>query len=140
MDFGDREPRKRRLKQLRNGEIYVDNLTGTVDFQVWYQPDQYPAWILWFAWSETAGNSTPGSQPQFRPRMGLGEPDPQVCDPLTNRPFRNGYTFQIKIVIVGHCRFIGAMFECVTLPESVQMAPKCVSSSTPALILPTVQP
>jgi hypothetical protein len=72
--------------------------------------------------------------------MGLGEPDATQCDPVTNRPFREGYTFQIKIVITGHCRFVGGMFKCVTIPQPIQMAPRCTPFTTPALLLPAVQP
>jgi hypothetical protein len=140
MLFGEPEGSKRRLKQLTDGEIYVDNLSGTVDFEVWYQPDQYPGWILWHKWTETADTTVPASQLQFRPRLPLGEPTILNADPVTDRPFRNFYSCQTKFVFRGHCRFIGGMFKCVTIPEPAAGRPATGLPIPPALLLPAVQP
>jgi len=118
----------RTFKRLYNGEIYVDNLVGKVRFQVFYQPDQYPCWIPWLAWEECATqNKGDGSniKPQFRPRMGLGAPPNMGCDPSTSRPFTDGYTYQMKIVINGQCEFIGARIAAVIIPEPTFAPPAC---------------
>jgi|SRR5881394_136683 len=121
--FKDPQTGDRKFKQLRNGEIFVDQLVGLVIFRVQYQPDQWPGWVDWFSWSEcsTASNQTDPTtanfQPGFRPRMGLGQPSVVDCDPCTNRPLRNGYSFQVRIQITGQCRFLGGKFECIELPE-----------------------
>lgn len=115
-----REPdlRTRRFKRLINGEIFVDKLVGKVDFQVFYRPDDYPSWIPWHSWIEEAKLDDPeSSKPQFRPRMGLGEPSGTPCDNITNRPFREGYYFQVRVVMTGHCQFKGARFLATTIPE-----------------------
>lgn len=106
-----------------DAEIAVDNMVGTVDFAAFYKPDQYPCWIPWFTWSECALRSTAISRPQFRPRMGFGEPDGAPCDPTTNRPFREGYTFQVKLVIQGHCRVLALRVKATTQPQP-QFAPQ----------------
>lgn len=120
--FKDQDPRQRKFKQLSNGEIYVDDLIGTVDFYVFYRPDFYPGWIPWFAWSEcqsppTGEANTADFKPGYRPRMGLGEPSAKPCDPCGNRSFRLGFNFQVKIEIVGHCTFRGARFEAIEMPK-----------------------
>lgn len=109
---------------LFDGELLVDNLVGTVNFRVLYKPDQYPCWLDWFSWTECAPKTADNSKPQFRPRMGIGQPpmrDPitgaQLCDPTTNRPFREGYTFQVKWIVTGHCRILGARFKANTMPQ-----------------------
>lgn len=120
---------KRTFKRLFNGEIMVDKLVGRVDFQVFWKPDQYPCWTPWFSWSECAtqntGSPTDTTKPQFRPRMGFGEPPNQPCDTSTNRPLREGYTFQIRVVITGQCEVVGLRLAAVTLPEPVFAPMSC---------------
>lgn len=118
--FRDRNPGERTYKQLNNGELMVDKLVGRVDFEVFYKPDQFPCWTLWHSWSECAtqntGASTDTNKAQFRPRMGLGTPSGTPCDPTTNRPMREGFTFQIKVVATGQCEITGMRFEAVVKP------------------------
>jgi len=130
LNFGQRDPRLRELLKLTDGEIYIDELEGQVDFRAYYKPDQYPCWTLWAQWSECA--STDSTQVQFRPRMGLGTPDPAVCDASTNRPMREGYTFQFKLLVQGKCRFLGARFRAVTIPQQ-----KFASVGCPCPVEPT---
>jgi len=114
---------KRQYQQLLDGEIYVDEMQGKVDFQAWYKADQWPCFVPWFSWTECATIDDDG-KPQFRPRMGLGEPSSTPCDPTNNRPLRNGYLFQVKFVITGQCRVLGGGFKSVTVPEP-KFAPQC---------------
>ncbi len=116
--FGD-EP-GRPLLQLMNGEIRVEDIVGQVDFHVQYKPDQYPCWTTWHKWSvcvEPATEASPDLKPAFQPRMGLGEPNPKDCDTYTERPMREGYDFQFRIAIKGHCRFLGLNVSAVKKPE-----------------------
>ena len=121
--FKDDAHGDRHFKQLRNGEIYVDQMVGVVTFKVQYQPDQWPGWIDWFSWSTCATPPNPADpttanyQPGFAPRMGLGQPSAAPCDPCTNRPLRNGYSFQVRVTISGQARFLGGKFEAIELPE-----------------------
>lgn len=110
---------------LENGEIYVDELRGSVKFEAFYKPDQWPCWIPWHTWIECQNVTGTNDQPQFRPRMGLGTPKKSDCDTSTNRPFPWGYTFQFKLQITGHCRFLGAKFMAVTQPEPTFSKPNC---------------
>jgi hypothetical protein len=106
----------REFLRMLDGEIVIDNLVDTVDFSVYYKPDQYPCWTHWFSWTECAAKKSSISKPQFRPRMGLGEPDSHPCDPSTNRPMREAFNFQTKLIIRGHCRILGQNYKAVTLP------------------------
>lgn len=132
--FRDPPNIKRRYKRLIDGEIHVQNMKGTVDFQVYWKPDQWPCWVPWHAWRECA---VPGtlSNPGFRPRMGLGEPSAPLIDPDTgqqlycdvpnDRPLREGYTFQIMAVITGQCEFVEVNLKAVTIPEPEFARPTC---------------
>lgn len=124
LDFGQKDPRVRDRLRLENGEIYIDELRGKVDFQAYYKPDSWPCWVPWFAWQECEGNTTDG-KPGFRPNMGLGEPSPVPCDEINNRPLREGYGFHFKLVITGHCRFMGAKIGAVAVPQPEWAKPSC---------------
>ena len=90
--------------QLKDGELYVDQVQGAVNFQVFYKPDQYANWVPWFSWTVA------GASPYY-PRMGFGEPSGQVCDPTLKTPLRCGYTFQVRFVITGSCRVLGGKIQ-----------------------------
>ena len=101
---------------LTNGDIEVDELIGTVTISAFYKQDQYPVFTPWRAWQTCSTQDAANSQPAFLPRQGLGEPSPSPFDPSTNRPMRNGFTFQFRLVVVGHLVFLGAFFEAQTTP------------------------
>jgi hypothetical protein len=121
--FKDDAHGRRKFKQLYDGEIYVDSLVGIVQFTVEYSPDQWSGWVLWRQWSECSTErvigdvTTQNYQPGFRPRMGLGTPSEVDCDPCTGRSLRDAYTFQLRVTIVGQCRFLGARIATVTIPQ-----------------------
>lgn len=123
--FQDPVNTKREFKGLENGEIYVDQMQGTVHFDVFYKQDDYPCWTPWLSWDECAPMSDTDAKPQYRPRMGLGTPSAIPCDASTNRPMREGYYFQVRTVITGQCRFKGGRFFAKTLPEPKYAPPTC---------------
>jgi hypothetical protein len=125
LDFGQKNPRDREYLQLNNGEITVDHASGDTLFEVWYKADDQTIWTLWAAWKEVI----PVNMPYFRPRMGLGTPDPEPCDPTTNRPMREGYLFQVKIIITGNARFKSARFSAVTVPQPKYQPKNCTPES-----------
>jgi hypothetical protein len=123
--FKASKPGSQDFHRLIDGELQIDNLTDTVDFAVFYRPDQYPFWTEWFSWQECAKKDSSISSPQFRPRMGLGEPSSKPCDVSTKRTLREGYTFQFKIIIQGHCRVLALRVKAVTIPEPQFALPNC---------------
>jgi hypothetical protein len=124
LDFGEPNPQIREYKQLSYGEIYVDNLKGKVHFQVWYKPDQWPYWVLWHEWDECQKPDANGNG-GFRPRMPLGEPSVDPCDPILNRPLREGYTFRLRVQITGHATFKGGKIIAITKPEPSRPSAIC---------------
>lgn len=100
------------LKKLSRADIWVSNLQGQVDFKVYFRPDKFPCWIEWTSFQKNARMEycpsspeeflakVPTSLPQFRPQIRLTTP-PDDIDPSTNRSFRMGYEFQLRIEWVG---------------------------------------
>lgn len=114
-------PERRTFKRLVDGEIEIDQVTGTVAFQVFYKPDNYPCWQYWHSWTLCVQEGE-GLQPGFFPRVGFNEPSPTPCDAFTNRPFREFYSCQVKLVLTGHCRILSVNLRAITIPEP-KMAP-----------------
>lgn len=129
--FKGQDPRQAPYLRLMDGECAVDLLVGEVIFQVYWKPDQYPCWVPWAAWTEcaTIGNN---QQPQFRPRMGFGRPDVSKCDPSTNRPLCEGYQFQVKMIVTGHCRVREVRLLSVTIPQPKFAPLKCAVVCPPS--------
>jgi len=123
--FREPDPARRKFKRLFNGELWVDQMIGTVHFAVSYRQDDYPCWTPWLEWDECAPMVNTDAKPQYRPRLPLGEPSPYVCDPSTNRPMREGYYFAVRIEITGQCRFKGARFLATGIPEPKFGVPNC---------------
>lgn len=126
LDFGQKNPAVRDRLRLDEAEIYIDELRGKVDFQVYFAPDSWPCWVPWSSFQECEDNTNASeTQPGFRPNIGLGEPDSAPCDPTNDRPLREGYTFRVKFVITGHCRFLGGKFGAWTVPQPEWAKPSC---------------
>ena len=106
----------RKYMKLTNGEMQVNDLQGSCSFTTFFKPDQYPCWQPWASWTSCQGADASDSQPGFRPRMGMGTPPGNVCDLSTNRPMTEGFTFQTRTRITGHCVIVGAWFEAQTKP------------------------
>lgn len=117
--------------RLEDGELFIDKLQGRVGFTVEYRPDQYSCWRPWIKFSVCAKQvnpsdaSTANNQPAYQSRLGLGQPPAKDCDPYSGRPFREGYWFQVRIVMQGYCEFIGARFKGTTLPQPQYSKPIC---------------
>lgn len=109
------------MVSLRDGEFSVSDVVGTVRFEVFYKSDQ-GCWTPWHSFSIC---SNVEGDPQYFPKLGLGEPSSDDCDPILKTPLRDGYTFQIKFKITGYCRFLGARFAAVTLPTPKFKPPIC---------------
>ena len=109
-------PKERVYMQLNNGELWFDNIVGTLTVRAQYRPDQYPGWTDWAAWQTEQTSDAANSQPAFVPRQGLGEPSAIPVDYSTDRPMRNFFTLQTRLVFVGHAEFLGAYFEAKSLP------------------------
>lgn len=104
------------LAQLRDGEIYVSDVRGTVTIQAFYKPDFYPGWVEWNTVTLQQASDATNSQVGYRMRVGLGEPSSKPVEAGNNRPLRTGYFFQFRFVISGHCVFKSFMASAISLP------------------------
>lgn len=107
------------MLQLSGGEFAVDEVIGTVRFQVFFKPDQFGAYgaeSCWVPWWDFSVCARADSKPLYYPRLGLPEPSSDLVIPQLDLPARNAYTFQFRFVITGQCRFLRAMFSAVTCP------------------------
>lgn len=113
--FYQPDTRKRELLRMTDGEIFIKDISGDVEFAVYYRPDYLQDWTLWHYWKVT-------DSPNFQPRMGLGTP-PTTGDDSTQRPNCVGYHFQLKVVVRGSCVFMGANLFAATQPQSAMAKP-----------------
>ena len=107
-----------KLKQLNGGECWIDQVSGTVDMDVYYRPDADPCWRFWFHTSFCAARNceetipVKACYPDETFRTGYKYPvvfpePPAVCDSMGVRPTTIGYQHQVKIVLNGWCRIRG---------------------------------
>lgn len=101
-------------KNLNSGDVFIDQLTGTVDIDMDFRPDSYPCWIDWDNWQECAKYkfciddfgtcpTLPNYKEQYRPKHQLIQP-PDTFDPITLEQYRTFYELQTRIAIKGYCR------------------------------------
>lgn len=102
------------LVQLRDGEIYLSDIVGDVSIKVFYRPDYYPGWVLWNTINASA-SSISTAKPGYRMRIGFGEPSVDPVESGNNRPLRQGYFFQLRLEITGHC-----IVKCIRLAATSQ--------------------
>ena len=105
------------LKRLRMAELYFDDLADSVTIVLKFRPDQYPLWITWATITlcatvsdcqiKGADNSMcfvyPINRRQYASRVTIGQP-PESCNSITGTPMIEGYEFQYRLDITGHCR------------------------------------
>ncbi|MEI7985579.1 MAG: hypothetical protein WCI55_08115 [Armatimonadota bacterium] len=136
--FGDDEETGPHLyKRLVYGELFVDKITTSIKFDTYYEPDQYPNWVPWSSFTLPYDYVL---NPGFNPRIGLPEPDSSSCDTSNNRPLKEGYSFQLKIVMTGSCRYLGGRFTSDIIPQPEFAKPICDTPIYGAAPLPTFTP
>ena len=125
IDFGEKDPRKRQLKKLMDGEIYLDQITPLTDangnniplvIKAQFRPDYDSVWHDWVEIKIASDAAT------YQPRIGLDEPPKTSDDVAQGRPFRVGYAFQVQFTITGNARFMGARFLC-NIEQDAKFAP-----------------
>lgn len=113
--------------RLYDGEMFIDQIVGFVSFNVYFRPDQSSCWVPWRnfavcnktcqqAVSPDECLTEPFPSPGFRNRFGFGE-TPDHCNSETNSPYREGWTFQLKIVVTGSCRIKSLRFKGIIVDE-----------------------
>jgi hypothetical protein len=100
------------LLRLEDGEVYVQNIIGLVNFTVEFRPDYDTQWHPWYSWSvNNVKNSTP-----YAVRMGLGNPIGGTS--VSDTQYRDGYDFQVRVTMVGSCNFMGLAVKASVVPQS----------------------
>lgn len=104
-----------RWKQLQSSELWIDQLDGSVSFDLRYRPDQLPCWFSWWTGTECAtmsdcetldefGCLIPTTfRSQYRSRINIGSPEDD-CNDIDDTNSRFGYEFQIRLAWTGNCR------------------------------------
>jgi hypothetical protein len=132
------------LKELDSGELWIDKMLGTVNFEVYYRPDSYACWQQWHAFQRCAAKDcredvdnpcfdngypqTPWCEQDAIP-IALPKPMPNGCVPNNMRPPTWGYQFQVKIIIQGWCRIRG--FILFAHPRGDRPYPGMTCAATP---------
>jgi hypothetical protein len=102
-------------KELETMQLWLDEIVGTVDFQVWFRQDADPCWHAWTAFRicTQAQESTQAYPAIYCPQGQLPVTLPKApgfdCDALNKRPCNIGCQFQVKMFIKGWCRVRGMM-------------------------------
>lgn len=112
------------LAELIDGELYISDLVGAADIQVWYRPDYDDCWHVWHK-TQVCANNANGTIKQYRKRIGLGAPSVTECNANTKQPARVGFNFQVRVQISGHCVVRGAIFKAHPVPQSESSVPSC---------------
>lgn len=125
LDWSDAGSSPFKLKVLESMELWLDKIYGTVEFEVYFRPDQHPCWIPWHAWKECAARDCsedldvvscdyPGTPycEQYRASRTLPKP-PEVCAATQRRGVNIGYQFQIKVVTKGWNRVRGYLLHAL---------------------------
>lgn len=108
------------LKELDTIELWLDRLSGDVEFTVQFRPDQHPCWENWWKFKQCAprnncedpGVLLPCDYPtqiyreQYRATLVLPKP-PTRCEFTQARPLNIAYGFQFRIFVKGFVRIRG---------------------------------
>lgn len=128
MNAGD----SRQLKNLLTGNIWLDEIVGSVNVTIQYRPDQSPTWEDWadFVLCATINDCSAPADcvggfgvPHYAARQPLPKPLDNICNVMSGRPTVMGYQFQFRISITGHARI--RQFEAGFIPVAEQMEGEC---------------
>jgi hypothetical protein len=125
--------------ELAGGDLWVDRLTGEVDFTVQFRPDQHPCWTDWAAWSQCGAYKDCGPnaeevcdpttyREQYRPRMSLPAP-PDDCNTGRGTIMRWGYEFQVRLQWEGFCRIKALRLHAKEVTEEI--SGECPADQSP---------
>jgi len=106
------------LKRLLGAELWIDRLTGVVQFSLQYRPDGQACWIDWHTWKKCSTKNTeenvytPAAYPtnscleSYFATMTMPKPPQNMCT-ATGRPSDIAYQFQPRLLVTGFCRLRG---------------------------------
>jgi len=118
------------LKKLDGGEIWIDKLFGSVDFEIQYRVDADPCWQFWHRETICAARTScedvtnPVCYPEQPYREGykfpitLPTPPHPSCEHMNKRPMDQGFQFQIRIAVRGWARIRGIILYAVPMERT----------------------
>jgi len=128
------------LVRITDGELWLQDIFGTVHVKVWYRPDFYSGsdepgcWEAWTEFDVCAEATGENIRPAYKTRIGLGEPSGDRCQGGNNRPFRVAHFFQFKLEFTGHCKLMAVRIQATVQPVTDFGVPTCGAvCSTPEL-------
>jgi hypothetical protein len=115
-------------KNLNSGDIFIDQLTGTVDIDMDFRPDSHPCWIDWDNWQECAKYkfcvddfgtcpTLPNYKEQYRAKHQLTQP-PDTFDPVTREQYRTFFELETRLKITGYCRLKQQRYNAYVMEEA----------------------
>lgn len=130
------------LKRLVGGELWVDRVSGTVDFTLEYRQDGSACYIPWHKWKICSArdcneNIPPNCPPPppypttptpfglgYRQTIGFPKP-PNNCDQQMGRPSDIAHQFQPRLTVHGSCRIRGILLYATYVQKATYMALPC---------------
>lgn len=115
-------------KKLWGAELWVDEVKGTVNFDLNWKPDQSPCEFDWSDKSicsliEDCDQNTEACKtiqcykPGYRTRIGFGQPPDDNCEAQNLKPSRCGYEFQPILEWQGNCRIRKFLLKSIIAEE-----------------------
>lgn len=114
------------LKELSLGEMWVEDVIGTVNWSVKFRPDQYACMLDWKSGSVCGEYQVCGEQcttllnrhPTYKPRIKFGAPTTPQCNQITGLNSILGFEFQWLVEWEGHWKIRGIRETCINKPEN----------------------
>jgi hypothetical protein len=114
------------LKKLLAADLWLEDLAGTVDVVMKYRSDQNPFWLDWKEFRLCASMCPPScplfepAQYQFATYKRIPEPS-DLCNSLTKRLERTGYSFQARLQWTGHAALKQMIAWALPIPETLEL-------------------
>lgn len=123
----------KRLKTLARCDVYLSDVQGQVDLQLYWRPDNQQKWQEWFlkpsdacAIMEDDSTTTPhvwkNLRPQYRPQIKtftIGDD----ANPVTELPMAKGFEHQFRLKWTGKARVNRILVHAITNDDAVYTVP-----------------
>lgn len=129
----EEDPRDVKLKRMQAGDLWLTQLagvdTGQIEFTASYISDQQPCWTEWQSFTFCAPACAPPAecvqpvtvQSQYATFLRLPQPADD-CSRVTGRPYRTGYSFQVKLAWEGHAELRRLLLWATPQVENLNVA------------------
>lgn len=133
-------------KKLQGAEAWVNDIVGSVTFQLHWKPDFAPCWYLWNEGRTICAKdmdctvpTPPACKPfvnynaGYRSRVGFGQP-PDDCESFDSKPARLCYRTQLRLQWTGQCSLkdvnvTGDQQPQSEWPDACNVGDSCVAST-----------